>query len=477
MSRAEGADQGNRDDCADVTDATAATTAADVVDVVVVGAGIAGLTAAAELSTRGHRVRVLEARDRVGGRVWTETVDGQAVDLGAQWLEGTNGNPLVELCERYGVEHVSWDDVFAVADARGQVVSSDDFESIEELVSSTLKATKRLAWDQPDDEDQSLGDAFERCLPDDLSERDRQLARWLVDADVGSDEAEDLSRLSLRCHWDEEVDDTFDGANRVFPKGFASLAEGLAEGLDVVLRAEVTEIARARWDVAVAVADGTLHRARRVLATLPIGVLRSGAVRFVPPLPEETSEAIATLGVGVTNKVVVAFDEPFWQEHIEYFGLATQEADLFIEVSSLLPSTGKPILVVWSHGDRARKLEELSDDVVLERALSTLERLFGEPPPPPRDVLVTRWGRDPFARGSYSHLPVGARYGAIEALRKPIDDTIFFAGEATETAHIATVHGAHLSGLRAAEEVAASLAEEAKSDQSGAAAPEDVTHD
>ena len=386
-------------------------------DVIVIGAGIAGLTAASELVRQGYRVKVLEARDRVGGRVWSTALAGQTVDLGAQWLEGTLGNPLVELCESYGVEHVPWRDEIAVADGAGVPLASDEIESVEEVVEATLEATRRLAWDTPSDDDLSLAEAFHRCLPEDLVDRDRELACWLVDVDIGSDEAEDLDKISLRCHWDEDVDDTFGGESRVFPNGFGELARGLARGLDVELESEVREIAFGVHDAVVTTQRGTCS-AKRVLVTLPVGVLKVGSVRFVPPLPASKVAAIASLGTGVTNKIFLAFDEAFWPEHIEFFGLAAQESELFVEVSSLLPSTGRPILIVWSHGERARAVEALADDVVTSRALATLERLFGAAPPRPRDVLVTRWGRDPHARGSYAHMPVGSTYAAVEVLRR-----------------------------------------------------------
>ncbi len=445
-------------------------------DVIVIGAGIAGLTAASELSSRGYRVKVLEARERVGGRVWSADFQGQTVDLGAQWLEGTLGNPLVDLCERFGVEHVLWRGEVALADGEGIPLGSDEVESVEGLVEDTLDATRRLAWDTSSDEDLSLADAFVQCLPSGLSDRDRQLACWRLDVDIGSDEAEDLDKISLRCFWDEDVDDTFGGESRVFPSGFGQLAAGLAEGLDVELETQVTEVAYRRHDAVVVTNRGS-HCARRVLVTLPIGVLKGGSVRFVPPLPESKLDAIRSLGVGVMNKVFLAFDEPFWPETVEFFGLAAQESELFVEVSSLLPSTGKPILIVWSHGERARAVEALADDVVTTRALATVERLFSKQPPPPKGVLISRWGRDPHALGSYSHMPVGTTFSAVEILGEPVDDTLFFAGEATETAHMATVHGAHLSGLRGSDELAESLGQassstrESRDDQNGVGSP------
>jgi monoamine oxidase len=193
-----------------------------------------------------------------------------------------------------------------------------------------------------------------------------------------------------------------------------------------------------------------------LVVTLPLGVLKKKAVEFNPPLPEWKTSAIAGMGMSVAHKVVLRYPEVFWPR-LEFFGFANPTAGEFIEWCNLAEPTDAPILSLWSHGDAARRLESAGADAATKKAVAAVRRVFGENTPAPTGSLVTSWGTDPFSLGAYSHWPVGGSPEWFDQLAAAVEGTLFFAGEATNRAHAATVHGAYLSGQRAAGELLAAI--------------------
>ncbi len=158
--------------------------------------------------------------------------------------------------------------------------------------------------------------------------------------------------------------------------------------------------------------------------------------------------------MGVANKVVLSFAEPFWPEDVHYLGYASEQEGEFVEWLNVYRYTKAPILSLWSHGDYAREMERHSDADLVERTMKVIRKGFGSAVPDPKGSLVSRWGSDPFAGGSYSSLPVGATYDDFDALGAPVGERLFFAGEATNRQHYGTVHEAFLSGVREARSIA-----------------------
>lgn len=190
--------------------------------------------------------------------------------------------------------------------------------------------------------------------------------------------------------------------------------------------------------------------ADKAIVTLPLGVLKKGLVRFDPPLPERKTAAIERLGMGTLDMVALAFPEPFWPHDHDFIAGYPAEGDIFPRFFDRFRKTGRPILVASVGGRGAEALESLSDGEVEAAAMRPLRRLFGGAIPSPVSMRRTAWASDPFTSGSYSHIPVGASPADYDALAEPVEDVLFFAGEATNREHPATVHGAYLSGLREA---------------------------
>jgi polyamine oxidase len=405
--------------------------------VVVVGAGMAGLAAARSLADEGVRVTVLEARERIGGRVWTNGSLGVPIDLGAAWIHGTDGNPMVGLAAEVGAKTVETDfnNVLMFAD-HGEVDAGDvqaAFEAwgeiVEELESLSEKAN----------ENASVADGLAEA-----ADVDDPLLAWNVRSSIVTEYAADPDDLSLKWFGSEGQ---LGGPDLILPGGYNELAQHLARGLDIRRGTEVTRIAHDGEGVHVDTSQGPVA-ADRVIVTVPLGVLKAGTITFDPPLPKTKRQAIERLGFGLLNKVVLAFEEPFWPESPDMFGLVGQEQPV-ADVLNGLTFAGAPLLVALRGGDDARSREALSDQVAVGEVLAAMDA------PEPTAALITRWAADPYARGSYSFLAVGSSPADLRALAEPVSERLLFAGEATHEEFFATVHGAYMSGVREADRILA----------------------
>lgn len=417
-------------------------------DVLVVGAGIAGLAAAQELGAHGVRAVVLEARGRVGGRVVTDSSLGLPVDLGAAWLGAANENPLTPLAEAAGARlHLTDWERADLHDADGRALPREHVASIAESwkrVQGELEARKKGAF-----RGVSLAEALEPAIhAAGIPPRDAAGVRWWASMILGMFQAAELDDLSLAAYGEEG---DLPGDDKLVASGLEPLVARLAQGIDVRFHARVRRIEHDGQGVRVETDDRRFH-ARRALVTLPLGVLKQGDVTFDPPLPEKKLGAMTRLGVGLMDKIVLRFRDPFWPPEAHRVG---HLGDHGLEFVSLLPPTGAPVLVGLTRARRALALEALPDAEVVADAMRALRHMYGPDVPEPEGALVTRWASDPYARGAYVHLPPGASPEDHDTLARSVEDRLFFAGEATSRAHPGTVEAAYLSGRRAAREILA----------------------
>ncbi|MDA8017876.1 MAG: FAD-dependent oxidoreductase [Thermoanaerobaculia bacterium] len=201
---------------------------------------------------------------------------------------------------------------------------------------------------------------------------------------------------------------------------------------------------------------GRQYQGDAALVTFPVGVLASGDITFTPPLPAAKQRAIADLGMGVLDKLALRFPRAFWQPSRDLVASVDRRHGHFPVFLDLYRHTGVPILVAFHAGREARRLQSKAEAAVVRDAMVVLRRIFGRGVPEPEAVVRSTWAADPFSRGSYSYLPTGTSADLFDQLAEPFE-RLFFAGEATNRTHLATVHGAYLSGLREAERIAKSL--------------------
>jgi monoamine oxidase len=186
-------------------------------------------------------------------------------------------------------------------------------------------------------------------------------------------------------------------------------------------------------------------------------VLKTGRVQFLPALPAAKRTAISKLGMGVLNKCVLRFNRAFWPGQYDWLGFipGANAKGQWAEWISLLRPLGQPVLVGFNAADFGRQIEAWTDRQIVASAMLTLRQIYGSQIPDPVAYQITRWVSDPFSAGAYSYVPVGATSRTRDALAASVGGQLFFAGEATHRQYPATVHGAYLSGLRAAQEVIA----------------------
>jgi len=405
--------------------------AASDADIVVVGAGAAGIAAAQALRAVGRKPIVLEARGRIGGRAFTDASLGPGYDAGAMFIHWAERNPWVQLARELGVDTTTepWGGGFKVF-ADGRPMADAD------------RRRRRDAFNQID----------QRLETVDLGARDMSVAELL--GDLGPDSApiaasglllsigEESSRISAR-----DYQRLWAGDDLIVPSGYGNLVTRSAAGLDIRLSQTVEAI---RWEgpgVTVSTRSGDI-RANACILTVPVGVLKSGAIRFTPELPAATRDALAGLHMGALTKIALKVEG-------DRFGL-TPGASL-LEAGApermmnfdMFPDS-KDIVIGYCGGDYARKLSEAGPEEARAHVVDILAKMVGADfRKTVRAVSFPAWWTDPFARGSYSVCDPGHEK-AREALARPIGGRLLIAGEATAGGGAMTVGGATLAGRAAA---------------------------
>jgi monoamine oxidase len=417
-------------------------------DVVVVGAGAAGLAAARRLRESDVDVLVLEGRDRVGGRAYTVFGhDGTTpIELGAEFIHGA-AEVTFELMRETG--EPAMDDVGSVLEFRdGRLLPSGD------IWEHAARIVHRFDENAPD---QTVDEFLRNLPPDFASPREIENIRRLIE---GFDAAltSDAGMRGIAAEWRATAGDE---QHRPL-NGYAPLMQHLARMLAgrIVLDTSVEHIEWRPEDVTVRCVrfgEPLEVRARRLILTVPVGVLHEKRIRFDPALGEEKQRAIDAIAMGPVIKVALQFRTSFW-EHIaggRYSDVAFFQSteSPFHGIWTRLPER-VPVLMAWAGGGAVHRVSQNGADPVTV-AIDACQTLF--PSANIRAELVAAyfhdWQTDPFACGAYSYLRVNGG-NARESLSEPLEETLFFAGEATASpAQAGTVAGAIESGYHAARQV------------------------
>jgi monoamine oxidase len=427
----------------------------DAERVIVMGAGMAGLAAARALVEEGYSVIVLEARSHIGGRILTDHSLGSPVDLGASYIHGTHGNPLVALAKQYGASTFDTDDLGEYYVGRGgKFYSEREVERAEQRFKKAKRELLAMQRDLSQDRSVKSGlDPLMKVLREEEDPEIVELVEFLFLSRIGIEFGADTDNHTLRYLDDEGV---FEGPDLLLPQGYETIVKGISNGLDIRTNITVRRISSSKGAVSMVTSAGTFD-GDRVIVTLPLGVLKKGEIEFSPGLPSRKVTAIERLEMGVLDKLYLKFPRAFWQnrkETVGYLGNPVPGSSLEVsEYYTLDAMLGKAIILGFSAGSHAKMLEDKDERELVNAAMKMFRRTYGASIPEPEAVVRTTWGKDPYSHGSYSFVPVGAKGSDFEALAEPASDRIFFAGEATHREHPGTVHGAYLSGVREARRI------------------------
>ncbi|XP_052178495.1 polyamine oxidase 2 isoform X1 [Diospyros lotus] len=427
--------------------------------VIIIGGGFAGITAARALHDASFQVILLESRDRIGGRVHTDYSFGFPVDLGASWLHGVcQENPLAPLIGRLGLplyrtsgdNSVLYDhdlESYALFDMDGNQVPQGLVTKVGEAFERILKETDKIRQEYSEDMpiSRAISIVVDRNPELRLEGLPHKVLQWYLCRMEGWFAA-DADTISVKC-WDEE--ELLPGGHGLMVRGYLPVINTLAKGLDIRLNHRVTKVVRRYNGVKVTVEDGRTFIADAAIVAVPLGVLKSKTIKFEPRLPEWKEEAIADLGIGIENKIILHFGSVFWP-NVEFLGVVAETPYGCSYFLNLHKATGHSVLVYMPAGQLARDIEKMSEEAAANFAFMQLKRILPDASAPIQ-YLVSRWGSDVNSLGSYSYDAVGKPHDLYGRLRIPVDN-LFFAGEATSIEYPGSVHGAYSTGLMAAED-------------------------
>jgi monoamine oxidase len=413
---------------------------ADTKSVLIVGAGMAGLAAARSLVDAGWPVRLIEARDRIGGRVYTNRDWGVPIEMGASWIHGTANDPMMELAHKAQAQVIPTDYYGWAKLAVDPHLSPVDYDP------DAWRTFVERACDRVNGG--SLGAAVAAAAKrDELSSSDRAQLAFFVATEIEDEYAAGADQLSATTF---DTGDYADGDQAVITNGYDALPKLLADGLQVVFETPVTAIAR-REDSVVVHAGNQSFEGPAAIVTVPLGVLKAGSIAFDPPLPEGHIRAVNALGFGVLSKSFFRFNRRTWKTDNAFYLFLGTDPGAWAQWFTL-PSAAGPIVVAFNAGDRGRSVETSSAADVTARALPIARQLFGGDISAV-EVRTSSWSTDPYARGSYSFHAPGSGLDDRRRLHEPISDRLYLAGEAVDVKNPSTVIGAVLSGRNAADQL------------------------
>ncbi len=432
----------------------------NVYDVIIVGAGVAGLSSAVELQQKGYSILVLESRDRIGGRVWSINPWGSALDLGASWIHGIDDNPIGNLVKKNKIKTLAtryssdnWQfkiNDMKLFDEKGDQITKKELNPIIILADKFIRLINSNLSNTPISMQQRLN---RFVLEHRIQGRQRDIFNYIITTSYVYEFAADLSELSL------DIQKSFKksaakGAQVIFPQGYIQLIGLLTPDIPIKLNEVVKRINYTNTVINVETHKNH-YKCRKLIITVPVSVLSSNQIEFIPALPKEKLIAIRQIKMGTFNKIYLHFEKIFWDKQIEWIGLIQHQPEKYptLDIMNYYKFTKQPILLIFTAGQQAEQLEQLSDQDVVAVIMEELRIIYGHDIPAPSSYRITRWHNDPYAMGSYSYLPKGVSMDVYHRLANSIDNKLFFAGEATSADDHSTVHGAYLSGKRAAQEI------------------------
>jgi monoamine oxidase len=411
---------------------------ADDTDVVIIGAGAAGIGAARELQALGKRFILIDARDRSGGRLWTNTDLGQPFDAGAAYIHFAERNPWSGIATEHGVDARGGYRLWS-----GSIAYRDGVALTPEAAAERWGGMRKVADAYDDIEsggDVSLAQAL-RELPPEIRDLGRIQSQMAAGEDPEYVSVLDWNRLES-------------GQNRLVPGGYGTLAVKAAASLAPRLGVTATEIRWSGQDVSVVTDKGTI-RARKAIVTVPIGVLKAGRIKFTPSLPTEHQRALDGMRMGALSKIALRFKDEKFGFTAHQFLAEVGDPSKAITFEAWPQDTD--LVLATFGGSYARGLAKEGEPAAVDHALERFVKIAGSDA---RKAFtggkLAGWSEDKHALGSYAVILPG-RIRARDALARPLGDKVWIAGEATAGDYAMTAGGAYMAGRDAAKVIAQKL--------------------
>ncbi len=410
-----------------------------MLDVIVIGAGAAGLAAARKLEEARTDYLVLEAKPHIGGRTVTDTASlGVPVDLGGHWLHSPAQNPLTPLVDRYALRVRRSAEDFRVAQG-GRLLDAAETADCQAYVEHCFDKIVAAGQESVD------------CT---VAELFPFHGKWhgLFEAAFAAKQGVPPSQASAQ----DFARYVWEGDDLPVLDGLGTLVARHAAGIDVKLDTPVTRINWGGADGITAETPKGALAARAAIVTVPVGVLAAEVLRFDPPLPGWKRDAIADLPMGSCNKIALGFDRNVFGDLADVMLMPNLGGDRSVEL--VIREGGSDSAVAMFNGPFAKDLAAEGAATARDYALSVLADIFGGDirAAASERFIAADWDHDPWIRGCYSVANPG-RADSRAALARPVEDRLFFAGEATHERYMGDVHGAHLSGEAAAAAAIAAL--------------------
>ncbi|CAD5229111.1 unnamed protein product [Bursaphelenchus okinawaensis] len=440
--------------------------------VIVVGAGISGLATARQLTRHGADVTVLEATERIGGRMYDDFSLGVAVGCGAQLITGLTNSPIVLLCEQTGSGYKSLSDECPLVDAgSGKTVNSaadrivdEHFNCILDAIGEWRKVTSKGDTSLADQVD-NFHQKFLSALPFEWTPEYDRLLQWQI-GNVEFSCGASLSKVSAR-NWDQnEAVGQFAGDHALLKNGSKKFIHELATGLDVQLNYKVKKVDYNKNKVTVTCENEEEFKADKVVFCLPLAVYQQNSIKFQPALPQKKVGCLKKLGAGLIEKVAVRFPTRFWKcllkkdGTLDYFGNVPKGKkfrglfNMFYDFSSKVKNEEYYVLMSYVCGESVDIVNKHTEEEVVDIFVDALKALFPNIDiPKPLGHVVTHWGQDSNIGMSYSYVKVNGNGEDYDGMADPVDRKIYFAGECTNRFFPQTMTGAYVSGLREASRV------------------------
>jgi monoamine oxidase len=426
-------------------------------DVIVIGAGMAGIASAQQLQQAGLRVLVLESQARIGGRIKTSHQWGFPMELGAGWIHGEANNPVYQMAKAHQLA-MQFEPPFEQIEHNMQIYAGPQQllspERLQPLLMHLIVFKSFLAQQKTGlAQDVPLQAILKQFIQQQqLSATAANLLHYALVLAVEYEYAAGLSQISSQAF---EQDAIYSGRDVIVTQGYDQVINFMAQGLPIRTGESVSQVDYQQQRIAITTAE-QIYYSDYVISTLPLGVLKKDRVKFIPALPEDKQSAIQRLAMGVLNRVYLRFDKVFWDTKARYLTyVPAKGGSVPFVYYNFYPHSQQPILVAFTAAEFAQQLEYNSDAEIIAHVLHDMKNIFGDNISELLHYEITRWGQDPHSFGAYSYVPAGASFADYASLAKPVAGRLFFAGEATHKKYPSTVHGAYLSGVRAAQEVLA----------------------